>query len=605
MANGANDDNIVTYFQEYVDCTCKMTTEEVFAEWKVNTFRSLDAASVVNRGVTDCQHWFVFQVHNASPYREEYLWSFYNDGIRFSVFEFDALSGKIGDARSVSHRVPIGDREVAIRSISFPVLMEAGESKSFLLKTVLKGRQNLYFPTDFSTKSDILQYELEFSFLLGRYYGFFFYAIAFNLCLYLVLKKKFYLVMLGNVSSLLAFSMVEYLHDVYLIPSWIYPFWANIPKLIFIGLTLYFNVYVFIAFVQQYKYLPKLAAWLRWANRLVLVSTVGYLLIYWLWHSGNDNMLLFQKLFIAVMLLQTFLLLVNIVAAACKRTPFIWHYIAGNTLLFASMIFYLFNTFNIVYFPQFFRPGNIIFSFSVECIYLTIIFTVKYKRDFDKFTADILAGEEKSRRLSRQLIRVQEKERERLAQDIHDGIGGSLQGLRFMLAGSKDVVERRVFDVLDTISEEFRSLINRLAPRHLQAIGLFAAIKRDIQAYAVPMDIRLQCLGDDKRLDEELSVTAFRIYQELLSNVFKHASSTKEVEVSVSVDGEELRILVEDYAGANGDEHAAAAGGGMGLFSIRSRAEYYGGRFHIDFTATGCCVLVEIPIRKAAEVTHD
>src|SRR5690606_19558752 len=143
----------------------------------------------------------------------------------------------------------------------------------------------------------------------------------------------------------------------------------------------------------------------------------------------------FQNIFVAILLLQVLYLLVNIVVSALRKTPYIGHYLIGNSLLFLSVILYLLNSFHLLYLPQIFLPGNIIFSFAVETIYLMIVFTVKYKRDFDRFAKEITAGERRRKRLAAGLISVQERERQRIAQDIHDGIGGSLQGLRLMLAG--------------------------------------------------------------------------------------------------------------------------------------------------------------------------
>ncbi len=595
--NGINDIQIISYLREYVDCSGRKNADQVLQHLESGDFKEMASARVVSRGVTACRHWFVLTVKNTSVYREKYLWSFYNDGIQFDLYQVDSTGTTLSGKQSLSHRTPYEDRQVSLRSISFLIPMYAGETKTFLLNTTLRGRQNLYFPTDFSTQSDILSYERDYSFLLGRYYGFFFFAFVFNLCFFLVLKKNFYIMMLGYIGSLLAFNTIEYLHDVYFIPSWLYGLWSRIPKQFFLAMTLFFNVYVFIAFVQHKKYFPRMSRMLSLLNRFVLVSSLIYLLIYSLVDVEPLQARTFQNIFVAILLLQVLYLLVNIVVSALRKTPYIGHYLIGNSLLFLSVILYLLNSFHLLYLPQIFLPGNIIFSFAVETIYLMIVFTVKYKRDFDRFAKEITAGERRRKRLAAGLISVQERERQRIAQDIHDGIGGSLQGLRLMLAGENLSAPDKIQKVLKEINRDFRDLLYRIAPRHLDQSGLWSAFRSDCISYS---NVFLQIHGDDGLIPTDIQISLYRIYQELLTNALKHAPDATEINIFAEVNDSEVTLMVENNGCV---EHNIIKG--MGLQNVNLRAVYYGGTMAMDRSDHWHVVSVTIPLRSGEKTRYD
>lgn len=602
--SGANDIRIVRYLQEYVDCSCNENAGQVMEKWRQGSFREMAPARVVNRGVTNCNHWFALVLHNESPYRENYLWSFYNDGIHFTLYEPDPELGVFLREGRQSHYLSLSDRSVPLRAISFPLPLEAGETKSLLLKTEVFGRQNLYFPTDISTQSDILAYELEFSFLLGRYYGFFFFAIIFNLCLYVVLKKRFYAMMLGYTCSLLAFNMVEYLHDVYLIPDVFYIWWAKIPKLVFLALTLFFNVHVFMTFVQQHRYFPKLGRLMELMNKLVLATTGIFLLLHVLLNGEPQWLQVLQTGFVAVLFVQTVVLLLNIGVALRKGTPYIWHYLLGNSLLLVSVTLYLLNAFNILYLPQFVKPGNIIFAFCVESIYLMIVFTVKYKQDFERFANDIAIGEEKRKRLATELVSVQERERTRVARDIHDGVGGTLQGLRLLLSTENLKAGEKIGEMLRDINGDFKRLIHQMAPRSLENQGFFGAIRANAGSYGEVPVIHVQCIGDEEVVPWDMKINIFRIYQELMTNVLKHAKGVSNVEVDLAVDKQEIRLMVVDD-GKGTESDCLPDNTGMGMQSIRSRVDYYGGNMDVLFSDKGCSVIIILPLDNTKEKTDD
>jgi len=600
--SGANDIRIIGYLKEYVDCSKAMVVDSVLMRWRQGDFSDVAPERTISRGVTSCQHWFSLTLHNTSDKAKDYLWNFYYDGIKFTLYEVDSALTGIVEEREMSHYTPMSEREVNLRSVSFRIPMQPDECKTFLLKTEVYGRQNLYFPTDISTERDILSYELGFSLLTGHYFGFFIFAIVFSLSLFIVLRSRFYAMMSGYLVSLLCFNILEYLHGSYLIPESLYPYWAMVPKIVWLAFTLYFNVYVFQSFTAQEKYLPNLNRLLSRFNRLVFFITWVFLGLYLYYFPSAEVLQIIQPLFAGLLLIQTLILLVNIGYAVFRRTPYILHYLIGNGLLFVSVLLYLLNTFDIMSLPLLFKPGNIIFAFAFESAYLMIVFAVKYKRDVDKFVRDLTIGEERRAKLTVELLTTQEKERQRIARDIHDGIGGTLQALRLMLSQEKLNAEKGINDTIKGLNDEFRHLVYQIAPKHLDSLGLFGVIERDATFYSPHPQITCYLEGDERLLPWDLKINVYRIYQELLTNALKHGQGLTTVDIQLLIDEDAVTILVEnDYS----TDLKRKGDTGNGVTNIRSRIAYYDGTYKVEEGENRYTVEISIPLQNKERKKHD
>ncbi|MBA5630069.1 ATP-binding protein [Moheibacter lacus] len=596
---GAYNGYLPDYLRIKVDCSKDASFEQLLEQFKNGEFERVNkgnVSNVVNIGVTDCNHWFALVVKNESEKPEDYLWGFYNDGIQFTLYEINKGLDGFERKERLSHSMSRAERQVPLRSLSYRISMQPGESKLLLVKTELVGRNNLYFPTDISTETDILWWELDYSFLLGRYFGFFFFAAIFNFILFIILRKKFYGMMMGYLLSLIAFNLIEYLHDLYLIPGWLYPFWSKIPKEFFLGLILIFNIKVFQNFINLKKSLPKLNRILEISVSAVLVISMLYFLIFtsgWVADFSVSGLKLFYN---AILILLVGIFLFCIFIAVRNKINYVWHYLGGNILLFASLIIYLLNhNFPFFHLKQFIMPGNLIFSLAFEIVYLMIIFMLKYKKDFDEFSRSLIRVENERKLLTEELISVQEKERMRIAQDIHDGIGGAFQAFRFLLSQENLKNGDKLQSVLKEINSDFKQLIHRLSPKGLQSHGLFKTIEADALIYEDVPKVELNLIGDESLIPLSMKINLYRIYQELFTNALKHANQLTHVYISIAVDTEDVRLMVEDNGSQQVNSTLFQSSDGHGLSNIRSRIAYYKGDIHIHSSITGTTIIVNLP----------
>ena len=226
--------------------------------------------------------------------------------------------------------------------------------------------------------------------------------------------------------------------------------------------------------------------------------------------------------------------------------------------------------------------------------------------------------QQKLKSLVSQLTITEERERRRIAADLHDHIGHSLALARMQLKGiletqselEKNLLVKDISNVLLKALQDTRSLIFELSSPSMNEIGLAAAISEWLEeqiAKRYDLEIEfIENIGDDHRntLDENVRALLFRNVQELLANVVKHARANK-VLVYITEDDARVKIVVEDD-GVGFDPDTGATKNKQndcfGLFSIRERMTGFGGSFDIQSEeGKGCRVVLTVPVEKGKD----
>ena len=200
------------------------------------------------------------------------------------------------------------------------------------------------------------------------------------------------------------------------------------------------------------------------------------------------------------------------------------------------------------------------------------------------------------------LVLAREEERRRLRRDLHDGVGSALAGARMLT----DVVRRTVVDDaagallatlaadLEACSAEVRELIDGLRPAALDR-GLEPALTDLVERFADRVPVALGTDGLDGELPAAVEVVTYRVVAEALTNVAKHAHA-RSAAVTVRRDARHLEVRVsDDGVGFGGAD--PGPGTGVGLTSIRSRADELGGRCAIRSGMTGTTVELLLPLQ--------
>ena len=188
------------------------------------------------------------------------------------------------------------------------------------------------------------------------------------------------------------------------------------------------------------------------------------------------------------------------------------------------------------------------------------------------------------------MLKGQEEERSRLAKDLHDGLGGLLSGVKFSLSNMKDnliitpdnmTVFERSLDMLDTSIRELRRVAHNMMPEMLTKFGLDEALKEYCNTVNATklLSVKYQSIGMDSRIEKSSEIIIYRIIQELLNNIMKHAAAT-EAMVQLIKEDARFSIVVEDN-GKGFDTALLKTNKGAGLISIQSRVDYLKGQLDI------------------------
>lgn len=231
-----------------------------------------------------------------------------------------------------------------------------------------------------------------------------------------------------------------------------------------------------------------------------------------------------------------------------------------------------------------------------------------------KLFEQVNASREELQTLSRRLVEVQEAERGHVARELHDETGQALSSMLLSLslleqeATNPEAVISRAIELealADDMLENLHRLAMNLRPAALDHLGLMAALEQYISSFERQHDIttQVETVGlQGERLPPDMETALYRIVQESLTNVARHAHATH-VDVVTEKHDDRVMVIVEDD-GIGFDPEAAMRSSRLGLLGMRERAEMLGGSLTIESTpGTGTTVHVEMPYERAN--SHD
>ena len=224
--------------------------------------------------------------------------------------------------------------------------------------------------------------------------------------------------------------------------------------------------------------------------------------------------------------------------------------------------------------------------------------------------ARILSYQEQLRSMASEVVLTEERERRRIATEIHDRIGQSLAMSRIILGGigkseSPAAILKEIDEVKELIEQtiqDTRSLTFDLSPPILYDLGFEPAVEWLVEHIEEQYSIKAVLVNDKnpKPLSDDIKILLFQVVRELLMNVVKH-SKAKNVMVSISKVSDKIKINVEDDGIGFDTNHIDSNSKdkkGFGLFSIRERLNNFEGKFEIiSRPGKGTCVILEAPIK--------
>lgn len=218
-------------------------------------------------------------------------------------------------------------------------------------------------------------------------------------------------------------------------------------------------------------------------------------------------------------------------------------------------------------------------------------------------------AKDKNQALARHTMQIQESERRNLSRELHDEMGQSLTAIKAMSTATRqpgaDVakISSSIADICNHLAGVVRSMMRTLHPLSLADLGLGATLSDLINEWRRRHAELVIKLDYDDRLDQiphELAIHVYRIAQECLTNVIRHANAT-EVTLDIQQEGDEKSARVVMRIKDNG-QGGTSSGHGFGVLAMRERVENMGGRFRFESEAgKGVSVNAWMPINEKSE----
>lgn len=198
-------------------------------------------------------------------------------------------------------------------------------------------------------------------------------------------------------------------------------------------------------------------------------------------------------------------------------------------------------------------------------------------------------------------IEGQDEERKRIAQELHDSIGGNLAGIKLQMASlnGDSIKYMNITKQLDETYQLVRDISHTLIPKKFKQNAFTELIGEYIKSISDTGELKVgfhpHPIETINTIDEKIQIELFKVIQELMTNTLKHADA-KKLDIHLNLIDDELSLLFEDdgkgFDAGNGNH-------GIGLKNVKNRISELSGSFHIDSAGNrGTVVSIEIPIKK-------
>ena len=239
------------------------------------------------------------------------------------------------------------------------------------------------------------------------------------------------------------------------------------------------------------------------------------------------------------------------------------------------------------------------------------------ERKVQERTQELSIASQELRELSARILQAQDEERRRLARELHDGVGQLLAAASMevanMAAGGTAVSggadsASNLESLIKQVNQEIRTMSYLLYPPLLDEVGLRSALAEYVQGFGQRsgIEVSLDMPGHLPRLERDLELCLFRIIQECLTNIHRHAESETAV-IRITYDDEALRLEVGDRGKGISQEKLAGTqfqGLGVGIRGMRERVRHFGGEIVFQSDRSGTTVSVVVPVSKIGTQAH-
>jgi signal transduction histidine kinase len=348
-------------------------------------------------------------------------------------------------------------------------------------------------------------------------------------------------------------------------------------------------VYLTQLFLQLHNHLPKFNTFLNYFILFMVVFAVLAAIIINLYPSVLPIVIV--AMYFLIVLIFALTLYAGISSIKYNKT-LSYLYLCGYCFVITGSLAYLLS--KIGWLPYYFITRNgLIIGSALEITMLGIGLALYTRRSMEEKNRLQQVLLNKEIEINKALLNGENKERKRIAQDLHDGIGVQLRLLKNQMSQSKP--DDKQIELIDQIAEEIRTISHNLMPANLHYLGLENLVSDLIEDLSNhhPIDLRLVAIDCPFLNDQIMGLSLYRIVQECIQNAIQH-SEARTIIVQLVGHDNELSITIED----DGKGLSKNFSSGIGLSNVKSRVDQLNGQLTIDSDTTRgtiVCITILLP----------
>ena len=551
----------------------------------------------LNIGITYKDYWMKFSLKNASD-KDLSLFLAFGAVINDSLFLYKTIDGKIVEKTILGEVLPFSTSEIKYQTPIFKINLKAHEKAQYFLKASGTG-QPMSLTADLLNVEGFHQWDTQKMFFLGLVYGIMSLILVLNFSFFVITREKIYLIF----SAQVLFSLISILYFDGFIYQYIFPnngYWANESIAITFCLTFIFSN----TFITNFFNLKALAPLADYIFKYMTSALFGVIILSFVHPWGFNFFIIFLAIITTLVASLLFVSILKMKRLGISSYFFIL--LATVSLIIFGTTFQLFMT---GFLPEvFFTHYSMHFAVVLQSVFLALAVNDKFRVIREENTQIQIQLVEALNQYSQNLITNIEAERQRLAVDIHDGLGQNLLTIRnnILRTLKQKGISAKMQDTLDSLLdittdtlEDTRAMSYNLRPPILNTMGLTVAIQSLVEKmrYSSSLKVTLEMEQSvDNLIRKDLEINIYRILQESFNNVIKHAKA-KKTDLSILQKNNLLEITFQDN-GIGYNQNANIMG--QGLLGIKERVALLKGSLNvISNENTGTLLSIKIPISKS------
>ncbi len=572
-----------------------------FQPWRRNPFA---------QPANNLNYWFYLNIKNPFPKDVDLFFGLGHGGYTVTLYKLNN-NGTYQKIDSTSVHAPISKRPYPTSNLRIPITVPANELHTYLFKIQKTSVRSLLVTFALARFDDPSLYPQSFVNLESVVFGLFPFAIVLQLMLFLIFRDRLYIYQALYIFSMGIMAINNYNMLTVLLPEGLYIPLSYMPLLLPATASAIFMCIIFRRFTKFNVLLPKLDKGLTFIMWLNLASVAIHLILYLLYFQLSEDIFwgiadIARWVPIAsLVVFIPFMMICSVITYIYTKEVTLKLY--TGALFFALLLwgFHLTNLSGVTN-RSFYQQNNLQSALVVEiCIFTALMLIRFYNERRERITLlenQLLIKETHTLAV----IEAQESERKRIAQELHDGLGGYLVAMRLMVNKKKNsLTEASLPDALttltemqnklDTVIKDVRDISHNLMPNEFDSKDFSDILKEHISYFNENGDVEIQYFFDGKvnMLAKEIQINLYRIIAELIKNIEMHAKATQ---ATIQLIAHDQTVVLQVEDNGIGFEPQYNMKSGLGLKNIRSRVVFMSGNMNIDSSKIGSTLTIEIPV---------